>query len=417
MNGMLRALSSAMETAMHLLANETHGLWMHPGSSPDSDSHRESSFASRPPHVLIADDQATVCEALRLLLKSDGYETELVSGPDALLDSLERRKFDLVLLDLNYTRDTTSGREGLDLLSRIRIMDQNLPVLVMTAWSNVDLAVEAMRRGACDFVQKPWDNKHVLASVRHHVERYRAQQRERSYLSAELSDAIETQRRFLPEQLPQPAGCDIAVAYLPARFVGGDYFDVLEADQHTAICVADVAGKGLPAALLMANLQATLKPQMQRASSPATVCRDLNLHVRHSGKFISLFHALLDAQARRLVYSNAGHLPPLLVHADGSCERLLSEGAVLGAFETWNYEEREVHLEPGCRLVLYTDGMVEASNASGEDFGEERLREVAIANRQQTAEELKQSILAAVMDHCGSQLQDDATLLVIALKD
>ena len=414
---MLRALSSAMETAMHLLANETRGLWTHPVTSPDSDSHPESSFASCPPHVLIADDQATVCEALRLLLKSDGYETELVNGPDALLDSLERRNFDLVLLDLNYTRDTTSGREGLDLLTRIRIMDQNLPVVVMTAWSNVDLAVEAMRRGACDFVQKPWDNKHVLASVRRHVERYRAQQRERSYLSAELSDAIDTQRRFLPEQLPQPVGCDIAVAYLPARFVGGDYFDVLEADQHTAICVADVAGKGLPAALLMANLQATLKPQMQRASSPAAVCRDLNLHVRHSGKFISLFYALLDAEARRLVYCNAGHPPALLVHADGSCERLLSEGAVLGAFEAWNYEEREVHLEPGCRLVFYTDGMVEASNASGEDFGEESLREVAIANRQQTAEELKQTILAAVMDHCGSQLQDDATLLVIALKD
>jgi phosphoserine phosphatase RsbU/P len=166
----------------------------------------------------------------------------------------------------------------------------------------------------------------------------------------------------------------------------------------------------------MANLQATLKPQMQRASSPAAVCCDLNLHVRHSGKFISLFHALLDAEARRLVYSNAGHLPPLLVHADGSCERLLSEGAVLGAFETWNYEEREVRLEPGSRLVLYTDGIIEASDVSGADFGEERLRELAIANRQQTAEELKQTILSAVMDLCGSHPQDDATLLVIAVK-
>lgn len=401
---------------MHL-ADETRGLWTHRGASLDSDSQPEPKFAAHPPRVLIADDQATVCEALRLLLKSDGCETELVSGPASLLESLARQDFDLILLDLNYTRDTTSGREGLDLLTRIRAMDQNLPVVVMTAWSNVDLAVEAMRCGACDFVQKPWDNKQVIASVRHHVERHRAQRRERSYLSAELNDAIETQRRFLPKQLPQPSGCDIAAAYLPARFVGGDYFDVVEGDGHTAICVADVAGKGLPAALLMANLQATLNPQMQRASSPAAVCRDLNHHVGHSGKFISLFYALLDAEARRMVFCNAGHPPALLVHADGSCERLLSEGAVLGVFETWNYEEREVALEPGSRLVLYTDGILEASDSSGQDFGEGRLRELAIANRHQTAEELKQTILAAVMDHCGSHLQDDATLLVIALKD
>ena len=405
-----------METAVHLLADEGRGLWTHPGASPDLDSHPDPSFTFHAPRVLIADDQETVCEALRLLLKGEGYETELVSGRASLLDSLARREFDLVLLDLNYTRDTTSGREGLDLLTRIRAMDQHLPVVVMTAWSNVDLAVEAMRRGACDFVQKPWDNQQVLASVRHQVERSRTQRRQRSYLSAELNDAIETQRRFLPEQLPQPLGCDIAVAYLPARFVGGDYFDVIETDQHTAICVADVAGKGLPAALLMANLQATLKPQMQCASNPAEICRDLNLHVRRSGKFISLFHALLDADARRLVYSNAGHLPPLLVRADGSCERLLSEGAVLGAFENWDYREKEVALEPGSRLVLYTDGIVEANNASGKDFGEERLRDLAVANRQQTAEELKQTILAAVMDHCGAQLQDDVTLLVIAVK-
>ncbi|HVO82716.1 MAG TPA: SpoIIE family protein phosphatase [Terriglobales bacterium] len=398
---------------MHLLANEGRVPWTQREISAGWDS---GSFTAHPPRVLIADDQADVCEALRLLLKMEGYETELVNGPAALLQSLERRDFDLVLLDLNYTRDTTSGREGLDLLTRIRSLDQHLPIVVMTAWSNVDLAVEAMRRGACDFVQKPWDNQQVLASVRHHVERHHARRREQSYLSAELSDAIETQRRFLPQHIPQPPGCDIAVAYLPARFVGGDYFDVVEGTTETAICVADVSGKGLPAALLMANLQATLKPQMQRATSPAETCRNLNLHVRHSGKFISLFHAQFEANGRRLVYCNAGHLPPLLVRADGSCERLLSEGAVLGAFEGWNYEEREVCLEPGNRLVLYTDGIVEASDASGQDFGEERLKELAVENRQQSAEELKQTILSAVMRHCGSQLQDDATLLVIAVR-
>ena len=123
--------------------------------------------ASRPnARVLIADDQRDVLEALRLLLKGEGLECETASSPAAVLAALEARDFDAVLIDLNYTRDTTSGPEGLDLLARIRELDADLPVVVMTAWGTVDLAVEAMRRGARDFVQKPWDNARLLATLR-----------------------------------------------------------------------------------------------------------------------------------------------------------------------------------------------------------------------------------------------------------
>ncbi len=116
--------------------------------------------------VLIADDQKDVLEALRLLLKGEGLECETASSPSGALAALEARDFDAVLIDLNYARDTTSGEEGLDLLGRIRELDAHLPVLVMTAWGTVDLAVEAMRRGARDFVQKPWENARLLATLR-----------------------------------------------------------------------------------------------------------------------------------------------------------------------------------------------------------------------------------------------------------
>ena len=116
--------------------------------------------------VLIADDQKDVLEALRLLLKPEGLETETASSPAMALAALERRDFDAVLIDLNYARDTTSGAEGLDLLARIRDLDAHLPVVVMTAWGTVDVAVEAMRRGARDFVQKPWDNARLLSTLR-----------------------------------------------------------------------------------------------------------------------------------------------------------------------------------------------------------------------------------------------------------
>lgn len=127
--------------------------------------------------VLVADDQRDVLEALRLLLKSEGIETETVSSPAAVIAALDRREYDAALIDLNYARDTTSGAEGLDLLARLRDLDESLPVIVMTAWGTVDLAVEAMRRGARDFVQKPWDNPRLLTTLRTQIALGRALRR------------------------------------------------------------------------------------------------------------------------------------------------------------------------------------------------------------------------------------------------
>jgi len=123
-----------------------------------------------PPRILIADDQADIIEALRLLLKGEGYQTEAVKSPAAAIKAAEARDYGLVLMDLNYARDTTSGQEGLDLLARLQAIDPALPVVVMTAWASVDVAVEAMRRGARDFITKPWDNPRLLAIVRNQVE-------------------------------------------------------------------------------------------------------------------------------------------------------------------------------------------------------------------------------------------------------
>ena len=129
---------------------------------------------SHTPSILIADDQADVLEALRFLIKGEGYQSEAVTSPAAALHAIEARDFDAVLMDLNYTRDTTSGQEGLDLLNRIQTLDANLPVIVMTAWGSVELAVEAMRRGARDFIQKPWDNARLSAILKTQIELGRA---------------------------------------------------------------------------------------------------------------------------------------------------------------------------------------------------------------------------------------------------
>src|SRR6516165_1819863 len=145
--------------------------------------------------VLIADDQADVVEALRLLLKGESFEIETAHSPAGILAAIETQDFDVVLMDLNYTRDTTSGQEGLDLLARIQAMDATVPVVVMTAWGSVELAVEAMRRGARDFVQKPWDNARLTATVRTQSELSRALKR---------SQRLEAENRALrAERFPQ----------------------------------------------------------------------------------------------------------------------------------------------------------------------------------------------------------------------
>ena len=129
------------------------------------------------PSVLIADDQPDVLESLRLLLKGEGYRIELSSSPPEVLEAVSEREFDVAIIDLNYTRDTTSGREGLDLLSGLQELDPTLPVVVMTAWGSIELAVEAMRRGAGDFFEKPWDNERVLSIVRTQIELRQARRR------------------------------------------------------------------------------------------------------------------------------------------------------------------------------------------------------------------------------------------------
>src|SRR5690606_39179095 len=141
------------------------------------------------PRILIADDQPDLLDALRLLLKGEGIQMEAVTSPEAALDALSAQPFDLLLMDLNYTGDTTSGTEGMDLLSRVQAMDGSLPVVVMTGWGSVDLAVETMRRGVRDFVQKPWDNVQLLATLRAEIDAGRERRRRAADEKREIEEA------------------------------------------------------------------------------------------------------------------------------------------------------------------------------------------------------------------------------------
>ena len=367
--------------------------------------------------VLIADDQAHVCDALGLLLKSHGYRTKAVSDPLRVVEALDSEQFDVVLLDMNYERDTTAGDEGLDLVSRIRMRDEHLPMIVMTAWGSVDLAVEAMQRGACEFVQKPWDNRQLLGKLEAQIDRARALRVAQRCHEEELREAREIQNRLLPKELPKLPDYEIAAMTRPARCVGGDYYDVVRiSERETVISIADVSGKGLPAALLMSNLQAALKPLLWQKLPPRELCHRLNrtlCDITPLGKFVSFFCGVLDSQENRLVYSNAGHNPPIVVRGRDTAIELNAAGAVLGQFPDWVYEQSEIRLQSGDALLLFTDGLIDAWNEKEESFGEERLVRTAQERPGIPAAQLMESLLDAASKHCGGHFQDDASVVIV----
>lgn len=236
----------------------------------------------------------------------------------------------------------------------------------------------------------------------------------------ELLRALEIQRGLLPKDLPQLKGTELAGAWQPARTVGGDYFDVVQfSDTRLGICVGDVSGKGLTAALLMSNLQAAFRAFATEQASPAEVCRKLNAFVAGNvapGKFITFFYAVLEVQQRILVYENAGHCPGLLVRANGGTEFLRGHGAVLGVIPEWAYQNEALQLATGDRLFFYTDGVTEAEDEAGDEFGYDRLMQAAAPAVKESAAAGNRRIMEEVARFCKGHFRDDVTVVVLAIR-
>jgi sigma-B regulation protein RsbU (phosphoserine phosphatase) len=243
---------------------------------------------------------------------------------------------------------------------------------------------------------------------------------EKQRLEDELLIAQEIQRGLLPEHLPQVPSLDIAATNIPSKQVGGDYYDVLQrTDRELVLAIGDVSGKGTPAALLMANVQAALRALAPSEQSLSVITGRINdltsANTRGGSKFITFFWCVLDVISRTLTYVNAGHNPPILVRASGAVEYLDRGGLILGILPTTTpYEQASVQLGVGDILVLFTDGVSEAMNEKGEDFTEDRLLEVVRHSKGGTSQEIINSVLAGVEEHVrGTPQSDDITLLVL----
>lgn len=271
------------------------------------------------------------------------------------------------------------------------------------------------------FTREDLDLLAVMANVAairlEHARLAEVEQSER-LLARELERAAEIQRTLLPETPPEVEGVQLAGYNAPCRTVGGDYYDFLPLDGgRLGLVVADVSGKGMPAALLMSNLQARIQVLAEEPSDLAALLERLNRLLRSSSPpqcFVSLFFGVLDPCSGELLYANAGHNPALLVRAEGRVEWLESGGPVLAILPAVSYEQQRRQLRPGDVLVLYSDGVTEATDRSGAEFGSERLAELCVRHAHLPPAGLLEELRRCLRDWLGGQpAEDDITLVAI----
>lgn len=255
------------------------------------------------------------------------------------------------------------------------------------------------------------------------IDNARLYEEEQAYLrmQEEVRLAAVIQQDLLPQEAPRVPGYDIAGKSVAAQQVGGDYFDFIPLDDMgMAICLGDVSGKGLPASLLMANLQATLRGQTLMDVSVSDRIRRANQLLFRSTdpeKFATLFYSVLDYKTHQLCFSNAGHENPILIKAQGDTIRLIPGGTVLGVIDNFPFEEDNVAIDKGDTLVIFSDGITEAFDTDDNQFGEDRLIAVIEEKVDQTALELIESIIAAVRKFAGTAPQADDLTLVVMKRD
>ncbi|PYQ31291.1 MAG: hypothetical protein DMF56_05155 [Acidobacteria bacterium] len=333
---------------------------------------------------------------------------------DSVIGTMRMRRAPLLPLDRPFDPSRHALPE--DAAAALKRMEAVLIVPVNTPGTPVNgfIALAAKLNGAAFDVEDIDFLRGVADQLDIGIDRIRQQREEADY---EQARAI--QESLLPREMPSVAGLELSGTWQPARTMGGDYYDMLKlSDTELAVCIGDVAGKGMSAALTMSGLQAAVRASA--SGSPRDLCERVRRVVVSSltgGRFVTFFYATIDTASMRLRWCNAGHNAPVLAHTDGTIERLSDGGPAFSRLlRNDAYTEKETAIATGDRLVLFTDGVSEASGGDGEMFGEERIEELVSMHRNASASELQERIAGAATAFSGGELADDLTLVVVALE-
>ena len=378
-----------------------------------------------PYKILVVDDEPDLeplmLQRMRRSIRAGLYEFVFANnGVEALEKLNEDEDIDMVLSDINMPQ-----MDGLTLLEQIPDVDPNIRSVIVSAYGDMKNIRTAMNRGAFDFVTKPLDFEDLRVTIdrtlRHLVE-WRDALSSRDKLVAlqnELDVASKMQQSILPTQFPGGPGYQVFGSMEPARNVGGDFFDVMPLENgRIGLAIADVSDKGVPAALFMMSSRTLLKGAAIGVGEPGEVLRETNdlLHEdNEASMFVTLLYAVYDPATGELTYANGGHNPPIVVHADGTSTLFpLTGGIALGMVPDVEYRQDMLTLSPGDTAIFYTDGVTEAMNSDGEEFGLDRLRDLFAGSSPKSPEEAIQAIFEAVHTFAGDAEQsDDVTCLTL----
>ena len=374
--------------------------------------------------ILVVDDEEGIRRELAFILEDEGYIAITAGSGSEALAKLEEHDFDIVITDLMLLPDL----DGMEVLRRVKESRPGTVVVMITARGSEEKAVEAMKLGADDYYPKPFEPEEMLMKLAKALEMQRLKEENQLFhqrLEMELDIARKIQQILLPQQIPSIAGIDISTFSQPAKHVGGDYHDLIELPTGgLGIAVGDVSGKGMPAALLMANAQASLRRCSEVIYSPKEIVHRINnslcpiCQYIEEHRFITLFYGVLDPGDKKLIYSNAGHNYPLIFRRDESVwNQLESTGMPCGIVEDADYDEAEIDLRSGDIILFYTDGITEAANSDEAVFGEERLKDIVSGNLQLGSADLVTVIHEELAKFVGHASQyDDLTLMVFRIQ-
>lgn len=384
-----------------------------------------------PIKILSVDDEVDLevllTQYFRRKIRKGEYEFYFAhNGIEGLKQLLQHPDIDIILSDINMPE-----MDGLTMLAKVNEMrNPALKVIMVSAYGDMENIRTAMNNGAFDFATKPIDLDDLQKSIDNAVEQIkfiRESQREHEQLQDIQSDlriASEIQHAILPtnkDVLPKDL-YDMASLMDPAKDVGGDFYDYFKTDENRlGFVMADVSGKGVPAALFMAVSRTLLKATGIRdlvSKDCMTSVNDLVCGESVDGMFVTVFYGRLNILTGEIDYSNAGHNPPYVVHENGKVEMVPAQGnMVLGAVENFQYQNDKITLEKGDMLFTFTDGVTEAMNRDGEQFGEERLEKLLAKCGGKTSQETIDTVRTAVAEWAGEAEQsDDVTMLVIKRK-
>jgi len=374
--------------------------------------------------LLVVDDNPSHIHVVHSILKDDYKIRIATSGVKALDMAKVNPQPDLILLDVMMP-----DMDGYEVCGHLKASPEtrDIPVIFLTLKMEVADETRGFEVGAVDYIHKPFSPPIVKARVKTHVslrEAHETLARQLIAINNELEIARQIQLAILPKETPMIQGLEIVARYIPMSSVAGDFYDFIVVDEkHLGILIADVFGHGLPSALIASMLQSAFAAQSAHASDPVRVLSELNraLFGKFRSHFVTAAYIFLDMEKSSVNYAGAGH-PPLLLwrKSSGSVVEVLENGIFLGPFHNSTYSAVPLSLEAGDRIILYTDGIVEAKNSSREEFGMERLKEMVEENHALPADRFADAVLDGVAcwseTISGPSQSDDITLLAIDFK-